>query len=91
MTETQNQKYETKFKELREKHNLILPVVKPGTVSFTFKGADSGRHNYFYFKSSTHWESWGGNETPESKTVMDDLIQAGIITKDGKVNFEHRI
>lgn len=89
--EKQNKVHETKFKELREKHHLILPCVIPGEVSFTFKGVDSGRHNYFYFKSSTQWEPWGGNETPEARAVMDDLVQAGIITKDGKVNFEHHI
>jgi len=81
----------TKFQEIRTKHKLILPVVKNGTVSFSVEGTDPERHNYYYFKSSTHWEPWGGNETPESKAVINDLIQAGIITVDGKVNFEHRI
>ena len=85
---------ESKFKEIRTKHNLILPCVKQEnvrTVSFTFKEGDSKRHTYCYFKSSTRWEYFGGNETPEATAVMDDFIKAGIITEDGKVNFEHRI
>jgi len=85
---------ESKFKEIRTKHNLILPCVKQEnvrTVSFTFNEGDSKRHTYWYFKRSTHWEYFGGNETPEATAVMDDLTKVGIITEDGKVNFEHRI
>jgi len=80
---------ESKFKEIREKHNAILPVVEDGEVSFTLHDPDVQRHNYWYFKCSTHWEHWFREETPESRAFLEDLIKEGIVTIDGKANFSH--
>jgi len=83
---------ETKFIELRKKRGVILPIVEGGrlpTVSFTQNHA---RYTYFFFAKSVEWELFTvPYDAPEPAPYLEDLISAGIVTKDGKVNFEHGI
>ena len=82
-----------KLVELREKHGIILPVIKCNVgvpeVSFTLK-SQSARYNYFMPKCANgEFLLFGPTEnTYAGKAFLNDLIKFGIVNTDGTMNYQ---
>jgi hypothetical protein len=74
-----------KLDELKKNHTAIQFIdIRNKSVSFSVKG-----HFLKFIYLFDYEDKWGiafGNEVPESKAFMKDLIKAGIVTRAGKAN-----
>lgn len=77
-----------KLQTIKEKHGAVFPQISDKLVFFTLPNKKT-RIMYVYSKGS--WGRILGEETPESKAFMDDLLSEGIITEFGIANCEYPI
>jgi hypothetical protein len=83
---------EERFKKIREKHKLVLPQIKDSHVKRISFSIDGNYHEYIKYNTDSTFRYIGfDEETPEAKAAFDDFVMAGIITRDGKIYYEHHV
>lgn len=87
-----SEEYEQIFTELRKKHGVSLPNIKNDTVPKVSFAQNDCHYTYVWVKNSVEWKLFSvPYNAPEPSNLLEELINADIITKDGKVNFIHKI
>lgn len=81
-----------KLKELRDKHGVILPVIKCDegmpSIQFTLKG-QPGRYNYFMPKNKKEFIAFcTDGDLEKGQAFINDLIKEGIVNGDGSMNYQ---